>query len=75
MSLIIPFNTYISSDGGGSRNSISRCFEGLKNNEWMKKNSKSIKLIKTILMHVVFNLILSAVDVGSDIYAATNHFR
>ena len=52
---------------------ILSCYNPLQ--DWMKKNSDIIKLIIKILMHVVFNLILSAVDVGTDIYAATNHFR
>ena len=52
---------------------ILSCYNPLQ--DWMKKNSNIIKLVIKILMHAVFNLILSAVDVGTDIYAATNHFR
>ena len=51
----------------------SGCFPYLK---MIWKNYKAlIKLTMKISMHIVFNLILSAIDVGTDIVAAMNHFR
>ena len=55
-----------------SRCCQSGCFQVMK---MMKKNKYSIKLSIKIFMHIVFNLILSGIDVGTDIVAAMNHFR
>ena len=51
----------------------SGCFPDLKI-IW-KKHKDLIKLTIKISMHIVFNLILSGIDVGTDIVAAMNHFR